>query len=47
MEKNCKGCKYWDSFSWVCCNADSPYCADFTNDGCEYYEVTDGSKGNI
>ncbi len=41
----CEGCRYHDSFSWVCCNADSPYRADFTNDGCEYYEVDNGSKG--
>ena len=39
----CEGCKWWESFNAVCCNADSPNCADFTNDGCEYYEVTDGS----
>ena len=35
---SCEGCKWWDSFSWVCCNADSEHCADFTNEGCKWYE---------
>lgn len=34
----CEGCRYHDSFTWSCSCADSPYCADFTNDGCECYE---------
>lgn len=34
----CEGCKWWDDFSWVCCNSDSKYCADFVNEGCMYYE---------
>lgn len=36
--KHCKGCKYWDSFSWACGNGDSPYCADFVNKGCREYD---------
>lgn len=43
----CEGCKYHDSFTWVCSCGDSPNCADFTNDGCCCYEVEDGSKGNV
>ena len=39
MSGKCEGCKYWDSFTWVCSNADIPYCADYTNDGCGFYEV--------
>ena len=32
MEKICKTCDWHDDFSWACCNGDSPYCADFTDD---------------
>ena len=31
-QPKCKNCKYHDSFSWVCVNADSSYVADFTDD---------------
>ena len=46
---SCEGCKWWESFNWVCCNADSPYVADFVNNGCEYWsederERTKGTK---
>lgn len=37
----CEGCKYHDSFTWVCSCGDSPNCADFTNDGCCCYEMED------
>lgn len=40
---NCGNCKWHDDFSWACCNGDSPYCADFTdNDAyCEQYEPSE------
>ena len=28
--ETCERCKYFEDFSWVCFNGDSPYCADFT-----------------
>lgn len=34
----CLGCKWHDEYTWVCSNGDSPYRADFVNDGCEFYE---------
>lgn len=36
----CKNCMWHDNFSWACFNGRSPYCADFTDDGCtcEYWE---------
>lgn len=34
----CEGCKYWDSYSWACCNGDSPYVADFVDEGCKEYD---------
>ena len=37
MTGTCKGCKYHDKFTWVCCNADSPYVADFIDWGCKHY----------
>ena len=36
--KTCKGCKWHDEFTWVCCNGYSENCADFVNEGCELYE---------
>ena len=36
--KNCEGCKYHDSWTWVCCNGESENRGDYTNDGCEKYE---------
>ncbi len=38
MIKSCKGCKWHDDFTWACFNGESPYRADFVNDGCEHYE---------
>ena len=36
----CKRCKWHDQFSGVCCNGDSEYRTDFTDDdfSCECYE---------
>lgn len=28
----CGTCHWYDEFSGVCCNGDSPHCADFTDD---------------
>lgn len=36
--KDCTTCKWWEPFNSVCCNADSPYCADFWDDGCDEWE---------
>ncbi len=46
MEPKCKNCKYHDSFSWVCVNADSSYVADFTDDEdwCSAYEEDETEK---
>lgn len=45
---NCKNCKYYESFNGVCCNGDSPYCADFTDpeSSCKEFEngITKNSK---
>lgn len=44
IDLKCKTCKYHDStFSWVCTNADSSYCGDFTDneDWCSHYEAAD------
>ena len=38
MKGACEGCKFWDSFSWACCNGNSPYRADFVNEGCDFKE---------
>jgi hypothetical protein len=48
IEQKCKNCKYHDSaFSWVCVNADSSYCADFTDneDWCSEYRDREDSEG--
>ncbi len=42
--EGCKGCKYWDIFTWACSNADSPHCADFVSDGCKYYQKDDKNE---
>lgn len=44
----CKTCMYWDEYSWVCCNGESPYCADFTepDGGCEHWEQKEQKDGN-
>ena len=44
MSDTCKGCKWWKPFNWVCCNGDSPHCADFVNCGCKYFEREDDKK---
>ncbi len=31
-KQSCGICAYWDDFSGVCFNSDSPMCADFTDD---------------
>ena len=31
MTKTCSTCRYWYDFWGVCCNGDSPHCADFTD----------------
>ena len=36
--EGCKGCRYWDVFSWVCSNGESPYVADYVNCGCDKYD---------
>lgn len=32
--KKCKTCKWHDDWSAVCCNGESPHCADFTDPDC-------------
>lgn len=43
IDLKCRTCKYHDSYSWACCNADSSYVADFTDDEdwCSHYEAAD------
>ena len=41
---SCEGCKFHDEYTWVCTCADSKYCADFTDQGCEKYESGDEAK---
>lgn len=38
--KICGSCEWHDDFSWVCCNGDSEYRAEFTNDSftCDEWE---------
>ena len=42
---NCEDCKYFESFNGVCCNPDSPHCADmpwqYGIDGCKEGEAKD------
>lgn len=40
MLTKCKRCKHHDDYSCVCCNADSSYVGDFTDneDWCSHYE---------
>ena len=35
----CSDCSYWAPEEGVCCNANSGYCADFWEEGCEHYEL--------
>lgn len=51
MDKRCSACRWNEQFNSVCCNADSPHCADFWDDGCDgcsrkYWltEVTDNEN---
>ena len=34
----CDTCRWWEPYCGVCCNGDSPHCADFWDDGCEEWE---------
>ena len=40
MDKCCGNCGFYEDFSGVCFNGDSPNCADFmsTEDSCEAWE---------
>jgi len=40
MKQNCGSCAWYEDFQGVCCNGDSPYCADFVNADqvCEFWE---------
>ena len=40
MNKSCATCAWYEDFQGVCCNGDSPYCADFVNADqvCEFWE---------
>lgn len=40
-DRTCATCAWHDSFSWVCFNGDSPYCADFTQNEqkCRFWEL--------
>lgn len=48
MVRTCKTCKHHDDFSWVCCNPESSYVGDFTDneDWCSHYE-NDGSDTGL
>ena len=35
---SCDTCRWWEPYSAVCCNGDSPHCADFWDDGCAEWE---------
>ena len=43
MDRICSTCRWYAEFEGVCCNGDSPHCADFTEpeDGCECWEGRD------
>ena len=30
MDRECGFCKWWDGFTWICCNGDSEECAGET-----------------
>lgn len=38
MDKCCSACRWNEPFNSVCCNADSPHCADFWDGGCDEWE---------
>ena len=35
---SCETCRWWEPYNGVCCNGDSPHCADFWDEGCEEWE---------
>ena len=41
---NCETCRWWEPYNAVCCNADSPPCADVWDDGCEEWEQREGKE---
>lgn len=49
-EMSCEGCRWHDSFTWVCFNGYSEHVADFVNKGCRLYDRdnrdTEGKSGN-
>lgn len=45
MDKYCNTCSWNEPFNSVCCNADSPHCADFLDDGCD--ELEGGTNGFV
>lgn len=45
MKHDCETCRWWEPYNGVCFNGDSPYCADFWDDGCEEWEAKDGNEG--
>lgn len=36
--KACSTCRWWEEYDAVCFNSDSPFCADFVDDGCDKWE---------
>lgn len=42
---SCDTCRWWEPYSAVCCNGDSPHCADFWDEGCEEWEAKDDNEG--
>ena len=47
MKHDCETCRWWEPYNGVCCNGDSPYCADFVTYGCKEWEVQDAQKSEI
>lgn len=43
MTRNCGNCQWHDGSTGACCNGDSRYCADFTDDDqtCDVWENYD------
>ena len=41
---SCDTCRWWEPYNAVCCNGDSPHCADFWDDECEEWEEKDGNE---
>lgn len=44
MDKRCSTCRWYEDFQGVCCNGDSPHCADFIDADkvCEEWEEKNG-----